>query len=86
MKEDMPRAREFIMTILISFFVLLILFAGISYIFLQSVDVEAECSVDGLNFNLNETQQLENLSVKDGSIHCYFKGGVPIIIARGSLE
>ena len=50
------------------------------------VEFEADCGIGGLNFNFNETYNIENFSLQDASVHCKFKGNVPMGIFLRGLE
>lgn len=50
------------------------------------VEFEADCGIEGLNFEINETHDLSSFSLNDGSINCKFKGDIPMGIALRGLE
>jgi len=50
------------------------------------VEFEADCSITGLNIEINETNDFNNFSLQDSSIRCKFKGDVPMGIALKSLR
>lgn len=65
--------------------VLICLMLALSFIILLTMRIPAEgdCQVTGISFQSNETSHFQNLSMSDGSLHCKFKGEVPLIFFLG---
>lgn len=74
MNED----RKFFLNILFYAVVAILLIIFIILLTLR-IPAEANCEVTGISFQSNTTSNFQNLSMQDGSVHCKFKGEVPLI-------
>lgn len=83
-KKEKKKSNELWWILLCSVFLFILL---INVLLVNSrVEFEADCGISGLNLELNETNNLNNFSLEDSSIHCKFKGDVPMGIALRGLE
>jgi len=73
MKE---KKREILMAIILVMMIFVIVLLIITS--LSKVKLEGNCKIDKLSFNINETNEMENLSLSDGKIDCSFKIEAPL--------
>ena len=73
------KKKDIFMCLLASLLVVLILLLII--ISLSKIKVEGGCEIDKLSFDINETNNIENIILSDGKINCKFKVEAPLWIA-----
>lgn len=75
------KLKETFSIILIALVVVTLMFGAIALMILLSLSAggEADCEVTNVSFTSNQTNQIQNLSMDNGSLHCKFKGSVPLI-------
>ena len=78
MTKEKMKKQDLLMTFLFAMMVLIIILLVI--ISLSKVKVEGNCKIDKLSFDINETNNIENLSLSKGEIDCSFEIETPIWI------
>ena len=74
--------KDFLRTIVFLAFAFVLIIGLV--LFSSRVKFSAECEVTGINFELNETNDLTNFSMINGNMNCKFTGDVPMgVILRG---